>query len=85
MWVALLKLLQKINFSDITNVELRQLGVVVGWLDFNVNKLDKLAERLTPKARIEIPQLQSRILDILQPCEYGCTSTFSLSLPVILL
>jgi len=44
--------------------ELNKLGIVAGRLDFNDNKVDELTEKLTPKAKVEIPQLQARILDI---------------------
>jgi len=47
-----------------TEAELYVLGVVWGRLDFNAKKFSELAERLPPKAKVEVWQLHSRILDI---------------------
>lgn len=74
----------KISFSAMTNVELEKLGVVAGRLDFDTNKLDELAERLTPEARIEIPQLQARILDIYDHVNMDVRLLFFVPWPVMI-
>jgi hypothetical protein len=63
-----------------TQPDLTKLGVVIKRLAFSPQKLIELSEKLTPKAQIEVPKLQTRILDIYDHVNLDVSMAISLEI-----